>query len=60
MEGRMKKTGRKKVSLGDLVVALFEETKTLTKNRKEQSALVYIALKDLLGGNRNHLMAIKA
>ena len=56
----MKKTGGKKVSLGDLVVALFEETKTLTKNRKEQSALVYIALKDLLGGNRNHLMAIKA
>ena len=42
-----------KFSLGELVVALFEETKKLTKNRLEQDVLVYAALVDLLKG-RNH------
>jgi|GEM_PF-3456909 len=36
--------------LGDLIAALFEESRNFTSNRVEQTALVYAALKDLLGG----------
>lgn len=52
MEEIMKK-GQKKVKryvLGDLVVALFEETKKVTSSKIEQKILVYAALKDLLKG----------
>lgn len=47
--------GHKKVkfSFGELVAALFEETKKLTSSRLEQNVLVYAALADLLKG-RNH------
>jgi hypothetical protein len=34
--------------LGDLIVALFEETKKVSSDRTEQNILVYAALKDLL------------
>jgi hypothetical protein len=37
-------------SLGDLIVALFEEAKRVTSDRREQTALVYAALRDLLQG----------
>ena len=37
-------------SLGDLIVALFEEARRVTSDRGEQTALVYAALKDLLQG----------
>lgn len=48
------KKGKKtmRVSLGDLVVALFEETKKVTRNRMEQNLLVYAALRDLLKGRK--------
>ncbi len=36
--------------LGDLIVALFEESRRLTTDRAEQTVLVYAALKDLLKG----------
>ena len=36
--------------LGDLIVALFEESKRVTTDRAEQTILVYAALKDLLQG----------
>ena len=36
--------------LGDLIAALFEESKRFTSDHVEQTALVYAALKDLLGG----------
>jgi len=49
----MKKgTKTMRVSLGDLVVALFEETKKVTRNRMEQNLLVYAALRDLLKGHK--------
>lgn len=37
-----------KFSLGELVAALFEETKKVTSSRLEQNVLVYAALADLL------------
>ncbi len=39
---------RKKLSLGDLIAALFEESKKVTTDRLEQNLLVYAALRDLL------------
>ena len=36
--------------LGDLIAALFEESKRFTTDRAEQTVLVYAALKDLLKG----------
>ena len=49
----MKKSQKKMtVQLGDLVAALFEETKKVTKNRLEQNILVYAALRDLLKGQK--------
>lgn len=49
----MKKSQKKmKVTLGDLVVALFEETKKVTKDRLEQNILVYAALRNLLKGQK--------
>ena len=36
--------------LGDLIAALFEESKRVTTDRAEQTILVYAALKDLLQG----------
>lgn len=45
----MKKASRtKKIVLGDLIAALFEEAKKVSKNRLEQNLLVYAALRDLL------------
>lgn len=44
--GDMKK--RKSLSLGDLIAALFEESKKVTTDRLEQNLLVYAALRDLL------------
>jgi acid stress-induced BolA-like protein IbaG/YrbA len=41
--------------LGDLIAALFEEAKKVSKNRLEQNLLVYAALRDLLR-NRVHSM----
>jgi hypothetical protein len=60
----MKKGQRKskRISLGDLIVALFEETKKVSSNRKEQNLLVSAALRDLLKGRVQslHPIAIKA
>lgn len=39
---------KKRYSLGELIAALFEETKNVSSNRVEQNVLVYVALKDLL------------
>ena len=45
----MKKASRtQKIVLGDLIAALFEEAKKVSKNRLEQNLLVYAALRDLL------------
>lgn len=59
----MKKGQRKsnQFSLGDLIVALFEETKKVSSNRKEQSLLVSAALRHLLKGRVQslHPIAIK-
>ena len=41
---------RKQFSLGDLIVALFEESKKVSSDRVEQKLLVFAALKDLLNG----------
>ena len=46
----MKSKTSKKVSLGDLIAALFEESRKVTKNRAAQRFLVTAALKDLLRG----------
>jgi hypothetical protein len=60
----MKKGQRKsnRISLGDLIVVLFEETKKVSKSKKEQSLLVSAALKHLLKGRVHslHPIAIKA
>ena len=37
-----------KISLGELIYELFEETSKLTKKSAEQKVLVSLALKDLL------------
>ena len=47
MKGQRSKEGYK---LGDLIVALFEESRRVTTDRAEQTVLVYAALKDLLNG----------
>jgi hypothetical protein len=44
------KSKRRKVSLGELIAALFEESKKVTRNRKQQRFLVHVALRDLLRG----------
>jgi hypothetical protein len=48
--GAMKRERRKKdrYSLGELIAALFEETKNVSSDRLEQNVIVYVALKDLL------------
>ncbi|MCI0414741.1 hypothetical protein L0222_18340 [bacterium] len=46
MKGRSKDRYR----LGDLIAALFEESRRVTTDRAEQTVLVYAALKDLLRG----------
>ena len=62
-EVAMKKGQRKsdRISLGDLIVALFEETKKVSTSRKEQNLLVSAALKHLLSGKVHslHPIAIK-
>lgn len=45
----MKPKRRKdRYSLGELIAALFEETKNVSSNRLERNLIVYVALKDLL------------
>ena len=44
------KSTRRKVSLGELIAALFEESKKVTNYREQQRFLVHVALKDLLRG----------
>ena len=44
-----RRTAKNRYKLGDLIAALFEEAKRVTSNHVEQTALVYAALKDLLG-----------
>ena len=44
-----RRTSKNRYKLGDLIAALFEEAKRVTSNQVEQTALVYAALKDLLG-----------
>ena len=39
---------RKEFLLGELIVALFEESKKYSSDRVEQKVLVFAALKDLL------------
>ena len=41
-----------RVTVGELIEALFEETKKVTRNRMEQNILVYAALRDLVKGRR--------
>ncbi len=41
-----------RTSLGELIVALFEETKKISKDPVEQKYIVYTALKDLLRKKR--------
>ena len=42
------KSRRRKVSLGELIAALFEESRKVTNDREQQKFLVRVALKDLL------------
>jgi hypothetical protein len=44
----MKKETKTKYSLGDLIVALFEEANKLSLQPVEQKVMVYAALKHLL------------
>lgn len=45
----MRKASRtRRYVLGDLIAALFEEAKKVSKDRLEQNLLVYAALRDLL------------
>jgi len=55
-------TKRNRYSLGDLIAALFEETRKISSNRREQTLLVYAALSDLLKGkiHSTHPIALKA
>lgn len=46
----MKDKTNNKFSLGDLVAALFDEARSVTTDRAEQTVLVYAALRDLLQG----------
>lgn len=58
----MKKGHRKvRFSLGELVAALFEETKKITSSRLEQSVLVSAAVTDLFKGRIHpvHPFALK-
>jgi hypothetical protein len=41
-----------RVTIGELVEALFDETKKMTRNRMEQNLLVYAALRDLVKGRK--------
>ena len=41
-----------RVTVGELIEALFDETKKVTRNRMEQNLLVYAALRDLVKGRR--------
>jgi hypothetical protein len=48
-ETTMKKNQKKmRVTVGDLIAALFEETKKVTRDRVEQNLMVYAALKEIL------------
>jgi len=51
---------RRRLFLGDLIVALFEETRKVSKSKLEQRVLVYAALKDLLRKevHSNHQIAL--
>lgn len=42
------KTWKSNISLGELIVALFEETEKVSSDPVEQNLLVYVALNDLL------------
>ena len=57
----MKSDKKKRYALGDLIAALFEETKSVSSNRFEQNLIVYVALKDLLKGkiHSQHRIALK-
>ena len=48
MGGDMKKERKKRYSLGDHIVALFEEANQLSLQPVEQKVMVYAALKHLL------------
>ena len=39
---------KERVDLGSLIAALYDEVKTITKNKRVQTVLVYIALRDIL------------
>ena len=54
----MRNKSKKRVSLGDLIAALFEESRKVTKNPVQQKVLVYAALKDLLKGKVHTLHPI--
>jgi len=58
MKKRVKRIN--KFQLGDLIAALFEETRKVTSDRVEQQLLVYAALKDLLkhGIHTHHPIAL--
>jgi len=58
----MKSKTRKRISLGELIAALFEESRKVTKNPEQQRFLVYAALKDLLRGrvHSNHPIQLTA
>jgi acid stress-induced BolA-like protein IbaG/YrbA len=60
MKKRVKRIN--KYSLGDLIAALFEETRKVTTDRLEQKIIVYAALKDLLknGIHTNHPVTLQA
>ena len=55
---KMKSRTKKRLSLGDLIAALFEESSKVTKNPVQQKVLVYAALKDLLRGRVHSLHPI--
>lgn len=56
----MKKNNKKmRVTIGELIVALFEETKKVTRDRVEQNLLVYAALKDILNGKKYVLRPVR-
>lgn len=56
----MKRGQRKstRISLGDLIVVLFEETKKVSRSPKEQRLLVSAALRHLLKGRVHSLHPI--
>jgi hypothetical protein len=49
-----------KVTFGELVAALFEETKKMTRNRMEQNLLVYAALRNMMKGRKLRPVAVRS